>query len=496
MTFTGTMDDINNALDGMVFSPIANFNGSASVQIVTNDQGNSGSGGAQSASSTVPVTVTAVNDPPVLTLPGAQTSAEDVPLTFSSSDGNAIAVTDVDAGSGSLRVILSAADGTLTLTSTSGLAFSNGTGSGDASMTFEGTLASINAALDGLTFVPDSNYNGSASISISVDDQGNMGAGGALATSGRITLNLTPVNDAPHISDPGDRYTAEDTPIAYSITSGKAITISDVDAGNGSLIVTLTAPDGLLTLGHTTGITFLIGDGVQDSVVSFSGTLTALNNALDGLVFIPNPNFNGDTRLQMYCQDQGNTGAGGPLAVGRTEWISVSGVNHAPVNQVPSVVGVQEDQQLTLSGSNLVSVSDVDAGTGVMQVTLSSTHGVLTLSGSAGLTFVTGDGTADANMTIQGTLANINAALDGMQFDPDADFHGVAQIRIVSNDLGNSGSGGALSDDDTFSVAVSAVDRRANKRRHPAHSCERRLRRPARSTCRTISAMRTRRRRR
>jgi hypothetical protein len=33
-------------------------------------------------------------------------------------------------------------------------------------MTFNGTLASVNAALNGMTFAPTANYNGPASIAI------------------------------------------------------------------------------------------------------------------------------------------------------------------------------------------------------------------------------------------------------------------------------------------------------------------------------------------
>ena len=40
MTFTGTMANINAALNGLSFAPTANYNGAASLQITTNDQGN------------------------------------------------------------------------------------------------------------------------------------------------------------------------------------------------------------------------------------------------------------------------------------------------------------------------------------------------------------------------------------------------------------------------------------------------------------------------
>jgi hypothetical protein len=91
---------------------------------------------------------------------------------------------------------------------------------------------------------------------------------------------------------------------------------------------------------------------------------------------------------------------------------------------------------------NPIGVSDVDAGSGLMRISLAVTHGTLTLSGSNGLTFSTGDGLADPAMVFTGTLANINAALAGMFFTPTANYNGSASIQITSDDQGNSGSGG------------------------------------------------------
>ncbi len=103
-----------------------------------------------------------------------------------------------------------------------------------------------------------------------------------------------------------------------------------------------------------------------------------------------------------------------------------------------------------------ISVSDADAGGAAMQVTLTATNGTLNLSGTRGLTFSTGDGTADATMTFTGTVADINAALEGMTFVATADFTGTASVQIATNDLGNTGAGGALSDTDTVNITVRA----------------------------------------
>ena len=83
MTFQGTIAAINAALDGMSFAPTANYNGAATLTIVTNDLGNTGAGGPLTDTDTVNITVNAVNDAPVNSVPAAQTTNEDTALVFS-----------------------------------------------------------------------------------------------------------------------------------------------------------------------------------------------------------------------------------------------------------------------------------------------------------------------------------------------------------------------------------------------------------------------------
>ena len=99
---------------------------------------------------TVGLVITPVNDAPVNTVPVAQNVAEDGVLTFSAGNGNAVRVSDVDVteGTGILSVTVGVSNGTLTLSGVSGLTFSSGDGSADATMTFTGTAADINAALE------------------------------------------------------------------------------------------------------------------------------------------------------------------------------------------------------------------------------------------------------------------------------------------------------------------------------------------------------------
>ena len=122
----------------------------------------------------------AVNDGPANAKPGAQPVDEDAPLTFKAANGNAISVSDADVGAGNLTVTLSVAHGALTLSGSAGLVFSTGDGTADATLTFTGTPAAINAALEGLVYAPAADYNGSDTLTITTSDNGNTGTGGAL----------------------------------------------------------------------------------------------------------------------------------------------------------------------------------------------------------------------------------------------------------------------------------------------------------------------------
>src|SRR5690606_7658537 len=134
----------------LTFTPTGNYNGPATIQVHVDDLGNTGSGGEQTASSTLNITVNAINDAPVITAQDhAITLDEDTPLTFSAANANLITLSDIDAGAGNVELTLSVDHGTLSLSQTVGLTFNAGA-NGTASMTLTGSLVALNAAIDGL----------------------------------------------------------------------------------------------------------------------------------------------------------------------------------------------------------------------------------------------------------------------------------------------------------------------------------------------------------
>ena len=65
------------------------------------------------------------------------------------------------------------------------------------------------------------------------------------------------------------------------------------------------------------------------------------------------------------------------------------------------------------------------------------------------------------------TPTDINAALDGLIYAPTGDYNGAATLTITTDDQGNNGSGGALTDTDTVAITVNAVtELTRGRRRH------------------------------
>ena len=176
----------------LTYQAAFNASGTADITIVLKDTGGTANGGADtSAPQTFTITVTAVNDAPQLSLQTTfvQTNQQ-TPRLFSTATSSSISVLDVDAGTDPIRLTLTATQGTLTLTSTTGLTFVTGDGVDDDTMTFTGTMLNINTCLQGLTFKPNNGFAGLANLQLVVNDDGHNGSGGAKTATGNISINV------------------------------------------------------------------------------------------------------------------------------------------------------------------------------------------------------------------------------------------------------------------------------------------------------------------
>lgn len=93
---------------------------------------------------------------------------------------------------------------------------------------------------------------------------------------------------------------------------GSYIFGGDPGSVDGGLIeITLYASNGTTSLGGgVTGYTFLVGDGVDDQIMSFRASLSGANRALAGLTYRGGIDFYGTDDLVVIVDDGGRFGRG------------------------------------------------------------------------------------------------------------------------------------------------------------------------------------------
>ncbi|MFM9964548.1 MAG: DUF2341 domain-containing protein [Planctomycetaceae bacterium] len=396
-------DGQNASFPSVTFRAWDQTSGSAGTRVDVSTNG--GSTAFSTATEFAGLSVTAVNDAPVLDNTGAMTlttiteddtnnSGDAVFSIINSAGGNRI--TDVDFGGFEGFAITSLASGNGTWQySINGGGLWNDVG-----------VVSDNSALllrdtDRLRFVPDGQNADSASVTFRAWDQSNGSAGtkvdasingGTTAFSTAMetaSIIVRAVNDAPVHGVPGPQTVAEDfSPgLVFSAANGNAISVSDVDVGGGLLGVRLTVNNGTLTLGTTANLSFGLGDGINDRDLLFAGTVAEVNAALNGLTYSSDANFNGPDTLRIQTRDFGNTGAGGELIDDDSIAITVTPVNDLPVANDDDY-SVNQAQPLAAAVSGvIVNDSDIDNDPLTVALVTGPAHGSLTLNADGSFTY-------------------------------------------------------------------------------------------------------------
>jgi FG-GAP-like repeat len=309
--------------------------------------------------------VQAVNNPPVATVPNAPYSATE--RTNLALQGTGLSVSDPDGNTGTETVTLSVGEGNITVTAgNSNISNLNNNGSG--SVSFDGTLAELNALLGGAStgtiIYNDPSHTPAAStpLTLQIDDNGNTG-GSALTTSAAQTIDITAVNEAPVASAPASYpFVAEAQQLPLRNTG---FSVSDPDGGTAgeNETATLSANVGRFNAVAGTGAS----SGVQISgngtnTLTITGTIAQINGLLVSdntsiLTFTGNVDAN-DTpnhvTLSLSIDDNGFSGTGGPL----TSNIAQATITPAPDDGKIFFVGLTaagadghpvEGQQITAS---------------------------------------------------------------------------------------------------------------------------------------------------
>jgi hypothetical protein len=407
--------------------------------------------GTPSNTASQTVAMTSVNDAPTLAGPTSQSTTTNTPLVFSNSNGNLLTLADIDAGAAQLKLSITATGGTVTLIGTTGLTFISGA-NGQTSFTVKGTLANLNAALDGLSFGPAVNFTGDASLQLTANDLGNTGAGGAQTATKTVTIAVA---NPETVIDNGGTGFAETVGTWFN-SSLKGYNNSSTrysPSANASATWTTPLSPGyyqveLYKVVHANSTTNATASVIHNGT-TFSQTID-LSTGTSGFVNLGSFQFSGDGS-EMVKLVRGNSGNLRADAVRFTKLPS----NVVPTLAAPATQSTTENVNVTFSSAsgNAIVAGDVDSLAAEEQLAIAATHGTATLSTTNGLTIVAG-ANGSASLTVKGTIANLNAALNGLVFTPANSFDGAASLQLTLNDLGNTGADGPQSVSKTIAITV------------------------------------------
>jgi hypothetical protein len=407
----------------LTYTPAADANGSATITLTLMDDGGTANGGVDtSAPQTFIINVTPVNDEPSFAAGPDQVVDEDAGAQVVSPWATAISAGPPDESGQSLT-------------------FNIGN---DNNALF--TVQPAVSATGVLSYTTAPNANGVANVTLNLMDNGGTANGGDDSSPDQaFTITVNAVNDAPVNTVPGAQSVNEDGLLAFS---GPAlISVADIDIAAGNLTLDLSVNDGTLDV-TAAGAAVVNNNGT--AAVQIDGTIADVNATLASLGYSPAMDFNGADTLSVSSDDNGNSGSGGALTDLDTVAITVNAINDAPVNTVPGIQNVAGGMlEFSSVNGNAISVLDVDADPGDVQVDVSVTAGTLDAVVTPGV-IISNNGTAA--VTLVGLQTDVNLALDGLIYV--AAGAGTDTLTMLSNDLGNSGAGGPLSDSDTVTLLV------------------------------------------
>jgi VCBS repeat-containing protein len=441
-------------------TPPANFNGSFNITVTASD-------GTASVSDTFTLTITPVNDAPVLANSTASGN-EDTAIT------GTVVATDVDSAALTYSVGTGPANGTVTVNA-------NGT----------------------YNYTPNANYNGTDSFTVIASD------GSLSSTAATVNITVNAVNDAVTLANAlVDQTSAEDTAISFTLPANS---FADVDgttptltatlangdplpswlsfnaatrtfAGqppanfNGQIDVRVTASDGLTSANDVFQITITpVNDaavaanasatGNEDGTIT--GTVTATDvdstaltyalgtgpangtlvfNANGSYVYTPNANFNGTDSFTFTASD------GALSSTAATVTLTVAAVNDAPVATNGTASG-NEDTVIT----GTLAATDVDGNALTYTLVTAPTNGTVTINangsysytpnanynGTDTFTFRASDGSLTSTGTVALTIAAVNdapgsltLASGGSVAENAANGTAVAQLAATDPDTG------------------------------------------------------------
>jgi Bacterial Ig domain len=372
----------------LTYTPAANANGTATVSVYLMDDGGTANGGDDTSSTyTFTITVNAVNDAPSFTSGGDVTVNEDSGA-YSAAWATAISAGPADESGQTLTFSASNDNNALFAV--------------QPSISPSGVL----------TFTPASNAFGSATVTVTLSDNGGTANGGADTSAAQtFTITVSGVNDEPSFTSGGDVTVNEDSG-AYSAAWATAISAGPNESGQTLTFVVSNDNNSLFS--------------AQPSI-SASGVLT----------FTPAANAFGSATVSVYLMDDGGTANGGDdTSATQTFTINVSSVNDEPAFTPGGNVTVNEDSG-AYSAAWATSISAGPANESGQTVTF----------------FTSNDN--NALFAVQPSVSSSGV----LTFTPAANASGSATVTVYAQDDGGTANGGDdTSASHTFVITVNGVN--------------------------------------
>jgi len=330
--FTGPV--VVSANGDLIFTPAADAFGTASLTVTAQDSGDTSNGGQNtSAPFAFTITVTAVNDRPLLFIDNSP-----IPLLEDAAPVSRTGFAAATKGAANEDALQ-----TITYTATT-----------DNPGLFQGGGVAISAGGD-LTFTLAANAFGTARVTVTAQDNGGI-ANGGLDTSlpQTFTVTVTAVNDRPTFVKGADESVLEDA--GPRVVTGWATAIS-TGAANETQTVTFTATADLPAL--------------------FSGPVVVSANG--DLLYTPASNAFGVAVVTVFARDSGDVANGGiATSTAALLTITLTAVNDPPTFTItqPSIT-IAEDagpQAITVAAS--ISAGPLEPGQAIA-FTVTSTNAAL-----------------------------------------------------------------------------------------------------------------------
>ena len=366
----GTITAFDPSTGKFTYTAAADYSGPDRIAFTVKDDATAGGPALTSSPAAISISVQGVNDPPTAFAQNLGTN-EDTPLAFT----------------------LTGTDGDPEVVQVLTFAIANGP--------LHGTVAGFNPATGKGTYIPDSNYHGSDSFTVTVTDDTTAGGPALTSPPATIAIDVVAVNDPP-------------------IALSQNVMVTE----DGSLGIVLTGDDGYPEVVQV--LTFTIATG------PLHGQISGFDPKTGSFTYTPDADYAGTDTIAFTVTDDST--AGGPPRVSQTVGtiaITVQGVNDAP-SATSQSVGLAED------GSLAIVLAGTDNDPEVVQV----------------LTFAIVSG------PLHGQLTNFNPATGTLTYVPAANYNGPDSFTFTVTDDNKAGGPAKVSNQATVAIAVSPVNDR------------------------------------